>query len=40
MNGGGPVYVKAHGRVVYFESDLEKYAAKYRIKSTAEERAA
>jgi predicted DNA-binding transcriptional regulator AlpA len=40
VSGGGPTYVKAHGRVVYLESDLDKYIAQHRIRSTAEEKAA
>ena len=40
VSGGGPVFVKAHGRVVYLESDLDKYVAAHRMKSTAQGRAA
>jgi hypothetical protein len=38
VSGGGPVFVKAHGRVVYLESDLDKYIAQHRVRSTAEDR--
>jgi hypothetical protein len=38
VSGGGPVYVKAHGRVVYTEADLDRYITQHRRRSTAESR--
>jgi len=38
VSGGGPVYVKAHGRVVYTEADLDRYITQHRCRSTADAR--
>jgi excisionase family DNA binding protein len=38
VSGGGPIFVKMHGRVVYTEADLDRYIAQHRRRSTAENR--
>jgi excisionase family DNA binding protein len=37
VSGGGPVFVKMHGRVMYKQDDLDRYVEKHRRRSTAEE---
>jgi excisionase family DNA binding protein len=38
VSGGGPMYVKMHGRVLYKIDDLDRYIAQHRSRSTAEEK--
>jgi helix-turn-helix protein len=40
VTGGGPPYVKMHGRVHYKIDDLDRYIAQHRIRSTAGGKAA
>ncbi len=40
VSGGGPVFVKMGARVTYTQDDLDRYIAKCRRKSTAEDKAA
>jgi hypothetical protein len=39
-SGGGPTFVKMHGRVIYCQDDLDRYVTTHRRKSTAEGKAA
>jgi excisionase family DNA binding protein len=39
VSGGGPMYVKMHGRVTYKRDDLDRYIAQHRVHSTAQSRA-
>jgi hypothetical protein len=38
VSGGGPMYIKMHGRVLYKIDDLDRYIAQHRIRSTAQEK--
>jgi excisionase family DNA binding protein len=38
VSGGGPMYVKMHGRVFYKLDTLDRYITRHEIRSTAHER--
>lgn len=38
VSGGGPVYVKMHGRVFYKLDTLDRYIARHEMRSTAHEK--
>jgi excisionase family DNA binding protein len=38
VTGGGPAFIKIQSRVLYSRSDLDKFIAQHRRKSTAEQK--
>jgi hypothetical protein len=38
VSGGGPMYVKMHGRVFYKLDTLDRYIARHELRSTAHEK--